>query len=342
MGDEARHEEIAEKYASGEIFRLLDEVCRNAAPIEPLWGHFLFRKAITLVIGDPGVGKTTFGYSLAMNLVTGQQFLDMRAEEPIRCVYFDFESSDALVAARKSRMRENEPVPGFWVFNATDYYINDLTEHIAAHCEREGINLLIVDNQSWAFSTHDENDNAEAIRQMRYLRALANKVNASMLVFHHTSKANLSGTRKGSGAFARARLADLVINLETSEEPGYEKTHIKLSVAKNRMLDDDPIEWYLRKVDGHFEFTDAPISAFTRTNTELFTVQSELIAYMDNCREYRLKELLEAMEAKGYKDKTIRDGLKRLTTLGRLYHRYGHYRVHRSSSQQPLEPEEPF
>ena len=340
----SRAEEIAEAYRSGRMFRTLDTVCREAAPIESLWGHFLFRKAITAIIADPGAGKTTLGYNLALSLVQGEPFLDIPPEEPVRCLYFDFESADALVSARKERITEARITNGFYLYNLTDYYITDLTDCIVEQCRHERINLLVVDNQTWAFPTADENDNSEAAKQMRYLKALATETDTSLLLFHHTSKANLPGIRKGSGAFARARLADLIINLDIPDAEGYEKTHIRWTVAKNRMIDFEPVEWYLRKDEGKFELTDAPISALASPNTKIYRVAHEIKAYMSgNGRSYQLSEIVHAMEARGFHDRTIRDAIDRLKRLGQIEQpTFGYYRPRCGQHQQPLPEGEPF
>ena len=43
------------------LFRTLATIRKNTKPLEPLWGFLLYKKAITSIIGDPGVCKTTMG-----------------------------------------------------------------------------------------------------------------------------------------------------------------------------------------------------------------------------------------------------------------------------------------
>ena len=68
-----------EKKIVGRIFRSIDEIRETAPPLEPLWGFFLFKKAITAFISDPGVGKTSFGYVQTQALCQGKSFLSIHA-----------------------------------------------------------------------------------------------------------------------------------------------------------------------------------------------------------------------------------------------------------------------
>ena len=182
---------IAQLYESGQLFRPIDEIRKTAKPLEPLWGYFLFKRAITLVVGDPGAGKTTLGYGLTKSLCLGEPFLDLLAEEPINALYMDFESADSLVQSRGNLVIGETKVPNFFIYNIPDYYLINIAQTTIQFCKDNAINLIIVDNQTMAFNTRDENDNAEAARQMRFLRTFAIACNAALLVFHHPSKANL-------------------------------------------------------------------------------------------------------------------------------------------------------
>jgi intein/homing endonuclease len=275
------------------------------------------------IANDFIVHNTTFGYGLGMALCRGQEFLDIKPEEPAKLLYMDFESSDSLVSSRASLLT-TERVPNFYVFNVVDYYLVHIYEHMIDFCREKDINLVIVDNQSMAFSTRDENDNAEAIRQMRFLRDLVHKSNVAMIVFHHTSKANLSGTRKGTGAYARARLADVCINLEYPDEE--KKDIVRLSVAKNRLVDEQ-VMWYLKKEDGKFVFTEPPLGASGQpTGTAIYKAQQEILSIVNGQKEFKYEELVSLLSARKVDRHTVGNALKRLVQQGRLYKpKYGYY-----------------
>jgi predicted ATP-dependent serine protease len=306
-----------------EMFRTLAEIRKTAKPLEPLWGFLLFKKAITSIIGDPGVCKTTMGYGLSTSLCNGQSFLDIPPEESIKGLYMDFESSDSLIVSRANLIEVND-VPNFWIYNIVDYYLPNIADMTVRVCQEKGINLIIVDNQSMAFNTRDENDNAEAIRQMKFLRSLTNACNSATIVFHHTSKANMSGTRKGSGAFARARLADICINLDILDEDN--PNIIQFSTVKNRMVD-EKVLWYIKKEKGSFTFTDPPLGFSKQpTSTLLYKAQQEIMTSINGNKEYKFNELVNLLRTKNISDTDTHNALTRLVQQGRLTKpKYGYY-----------------
>ena len=87
-----RRQRALELDAAGKGFKGLDYVRETAEPLVPLWGDWLFRHGITMVVGDPGIAKTTFGYALSMALCRGDRFLGKYADCEVRCLYLDFES----------------------------------------------------------------------------------------------------------------------------------------------------------------------------------------------------------------------------------------------------------
>ena len=309
-----------------DLFRTLETIRRNAKPLEPLWGFLLYKKAITSIIGDPGVCKTTMGYGLATSLCLGKSFLSLVPEEPIKALYLDFESSDSLIVSRANLiLSDATAVPNFYIYNIVDYYLPHIASIAIKFCNEKGINLIIVDNQSMAFSTRDENDNAEAIKQMKLIRSFTNACNASTIVFHHTSKANLTGTRKGSGAFARARLADICVNIDLPDEE-QSPDIIRFAVAKNRMVD-EKVLWYFTKKDGKFTFCEPPLSSSGQpTNTILYKAQEEILDLINGDKIYKHSELINLLKTKSIDENSINNALYRLTQQGRLIKpKYGYY-----------------
>ncbi len=305
------------------IFRTLATIRQQAKPLEPLWGFFLFKKAITSIIGDPGICKTTLGYGWSISLCQGKEFLGIKPDEPVRALYMDFESSDSLIVSRANLLQVPDE-PNFYIYNIVDYYLPQLSEVTIRFCRDKGINLVLIDNQSMAFNTRDENDNAEAIKQMKYIRAFTNAINCATVVFHHTSKANLPGTRKGSGAFARARLADICINIELVDEENPDI--IRFQTVKNRLVD-EKVLWYLKKESGQFLFTEPPLGVSGQpTNTKLYAAQQAILEIVDSHKEYKHSELVELLVKREFDKNTINNAIYRLVQQGRLTKpRYGYF-----------------
>jgi len=308
-----------------ELFRTIDEVRRDAPPLEPLWGDFLFKKAVTSIVGDPGIGKTGLGYGLASALCLQQPFLGIEPEEVINALYLDFESADPLISSRANYIIGEKEIPNLYIYNDIRFFLNQIAKITIDICHEKFINLLIIDNQTSAFNTRDENDNSEAARQMRFVRQITNACNTATLIFHHTSKSNLPGIRKGTGAFARARLADVCINIDYPDEEHSEI--IRWQVPKNRLVDSQPL-WYIKKTGGTFDFTDPPLGVVgrTRVNTIIYKVQQEILALLNNGQQYKRKDILEILSQ--FEPRMVDEGLDRLKRLGRLeMPQYGFYKA---------------
>lgn len=318
-------DEAGEYLKPEELFRKIDKIRKEAPPLQPLWGYFLFKKAITSIVGDPGVCKTSFGYGLSKALCLNRPFLDVAAEEPVNILYMDFESADSLVASRSSLIIGDEEIPNFYIYNRSEYYLPQVAEVTLKFCRSHDINLIFVDNQSMAFNTRDENDNAEAIKQMRFLRSFVDACNVAMVSFHHTSKANLPGTRKGSGAFARARLADICLSLEVPA-PDDAPEVVRLEVSKNRMVD-EKVLWYFKKEEGKFLFSDPPLNVSGKpTNTLIYKAQRSILSFLVCEQPYSIQFINQTIAQDGMSTDVVDKALRRLMQQGRVRRpKYGFY-----------------
>ncbi len=312
------------------LFRTLDDVCANAKPLEPLWGYYLYKKALTSIVSDPGLGKTTLGYGLGIELALGKPFLNIVPEEPVTVLYMDLESSDSLVKSRKILIGCEEIVSNFFVYNIVDFYFPQIALVAKQFCLEHHVNLVFIDNQTTAFNTRDENDNSEAARQMRLIRTWANESNVACVIFHHTSKGNLPGIRKGTGAFARARLADICINLDIPDDNCTDI--IRWEVVKNRLVDEKTL-WYLKKAEGKFLFTEQPLGSMgIQTNTQVYKAQQVILEFMKTDEVYKYNELKANCSKDSIKDEDIDHAIRKLYQQGRLVRpKYGFWQKKGSS-----------
>ena len=328
MSEQDKHK--SETLNPEELFRPLDDVCKDAKPLEPLWGFFLYKKAITSLIADPGAGKTTMGYKMGIQLCRNEPFLGIHPEEPVKCLMMDLESSDALVKSRKILVHGDEASPGMWIYNAVDYYFPQIQQVTCDFVIKHDINLVIMDNQTIAFATHDENDNSEAAKQMKLLRMWVNACNVAMILVHHTSKSNAPGTRKGTGAYARARLADILINLECPDED--QPDIVRWSVSKNRMMDDKPV-WWLKKDEGNFVFVDSPVlTTVKNTGTLIYKAQKSVLEILKGQDEFKFGELVNAAMKDNEKTQMtvdiVNNAIHKLYQSGRIIKpKYGYWRI---------------
>jgi hypothetical protein len=173
----------------------------------------------------------------------------------VKVLYLDFESSPSLILQRADLIDPvNGRTIGFDIWPSSDYTLPEIAPTLIKRAKNEGYNVIIVDNQTTAFNTFDENDNAEAQKQVKQLREIANEADAAILLYHHPNKMLsavidpsmiLPGLNKGSGAGARARLVDLLYNLN--------RTHIKdliqFECCKDRVMGNQgQVQYIMRKL----------------------------------------------------------------------------------------------
>jgi len=232
-------------------------------PNEPVWKPYLYRKALTYVVGDPGIGKTTFGYALAQALGLGEAFMGLKPEKPLNILILDFESSDGLLV--RKGMELGDFPDNVLVLNDAESSMTQLikTGEIEKLYHAMPFDLLLIDNLGMAFNLRDENDNAEAEKHCKELRTIVNTYDCAILLYHHPSKnLEISGTRKGSGAYAWARYCNIHLNMNQIDK---ENGIIEIETAKNRE-DDDQQTRFIQKI-GDSQFVECePPADFRPTN----------------------------------------------------------------------------
>lgn len=252
---EQRRLEAAQLDEDGKGFVTLDFIRKTAEPPTPIWGSYLFRKTVTMIVGDPGIMKTTFGYAMAMSLCRGESFLSQYADTVAKVLYLDFESSPSLIMQRADLIDPKAgETPGFEIWPSSDYTLPELQPLIIKKAQTQDFNIIIIDNQTTAFSTFDENDNAEAGKQIHIVRNIADEANAAVILYHHPNKMlsavidpsmTTPGLNKGSGAGARARLVDILFNLNRTTG----KDLVQLECAKDRIMGNQgEVKYIMRKI----------------------------------------------------------------------------------------------
>ena len=281
--------------------------------IESLWGPFLYPQSLHLLSGDAGLAKTTLGYSLSVSLVRGESFAGFSPPRPLRILYFDLETPELLFREKLYRISENNPPEGLAF--ARDFNVEGALALVKAH----KFDLMIVDTGNEAFDTREEEDNAEANKQMRQLRRLIQETGVAILVFYHMGKnPSAKGVYKLRGASARPAAADIVLNLE---EDGYVRDGlkffevIKLEVVKSRWAEKGKLS--LKKVgDDRFEVTEPRNEQGANQEREAESFILGLLPQEPEVTE--TKEILKLGSARGYTQPTIERALTNLAKSSQI------------------------
>lgn len=312
------------------LFATVDST-EMAPNLEPIWGNWLFRQSVVFEVGDPGISKTTLNYALASQLVNHKPFFGVdghHIEGTMRVLYLDLESSDSLIKSRKNLLGVSQN-PNFLKCNFPNVTLRDLEPYIDKLVEEWGeLSLVFVDPIRMAFNLRNENANAEASRNMKYVRKLADKWGCAVILVHHSTKAELEGVRKGSGAFAWACLSDIVWNFERLGDE-YEPELFKFYIPKSRMIQDDFCVC-VRKGEGGFEVEDFP-SGYQSFGSGIgvYSLQQAVDLMTRGGKEWGPQEIMDSIEKLSFKTTrpTFYKALTALMQLGVMKRTgYGKYR----------------
>jgi archaellum biogenesis ATPase FlaH len=194
---------------------------------EALWGPFLLKGALTLLVGESSAGKTVFLYRLAHALAAGEEFLGIAPPLPLRIGHLDLESPDWV---QKSHLQATGTHENWAVI--PDPSNPPLIDMLAA--EGGEFDLLIIDSLQVYAPVRHEDDNAEANRQMTALVKLARQTKAAVLITCNSGKSDTEEKFKLRGASARIDRADIVVNLDVVKD----NRSLKIVKSRHGFLDE--------------------------------------------------------------------------------------------------------
>lgn len=307
------------------LFRTVDST-DDAPNLEPIWGNWLFKNCVVEQVGEPGISKSSFNYAFISALLNRQPFLGVDGVKALQTsawwiLYLDLESSESLIKARKN-MLDVLPNDKFTYCNYPNGTIMDLEPFIDAEVRKrkelsQDLAMLYVDPMRMAFRLKDENDNAEASSQMKYLRQLSRQWGCVIVLVHHSSKAELGGTRKGSGAYARAALADIIWNFERLGDD-YDPDLFKFHIPKSRYIQDDFCVC-VKKNSGTFEISDFPAGYKAKSmGIKVYTLQQSCVDILEDGYARGPHDIMEDLKKKKNTDVTRQGVHKALTALIQL------------------------
>lgn len=297
--------------------------------------HFLglYEGGLTLLIGETGSGKSSFLYNVAIRAAKGRAYLGVDHAEGNRChvLYIDPENAGNTRSTRLERIAAGRPRR--LVFH--DGQDVDLSK--PAHIERlknfitsRGFNLVIIDPIANLFNTRDENDNAEAARQMRALIGIARATSACIVAVHHSGKNQTD--IYGRGASARLAAADVGILFKSSADDDYDDTYngtsterkdyCRFQIVKNRY--EGRASLYVQ-MDGRDRFTLSDRSEWLRNGPQSgrnrANIDEDILHHLSDGQWHSGTEIKSAMVEEGHKASAVTRALTRLTQAQAIEHR---------------------
>lgn len=201
-----KHGTEAEKYKAKFNPVLSNELQKKEPePFPYLLEGLVPERAITLIAGDTGCGKSLFVLKIADTISRGASLFGQFKTKKTKTLYIDLEMNEEDYIYRTRVLCE--PENGVFISYGTRLKIDDpmnltvLKEFIF----KEGIGLVVFDTLSKIHSSGDENDNSKMTHVMELLLELIEELKITVILIHHHNKnQERTGMGKGRGASAIA------------------------------------------------------------------------------------------------------------------------------------------
>lgn len=154
--------------------------------------NFCAQGMVTVLVGEPGIGKSMIALNAAACAAVGVPFIDMHTK-PRETVIIDAENGPNEMHRRMKALKFFDNVTVADVANF-DFY--DQLYLLEAACEGASKGILILDSLRTIWGG-DENDSKAVTRALTALQQMARNANVAVIVIHHTNKI---GAFRGSGA----------------------------------------------------------------------------------------------------------------------------------------------
>lgn len=206
--------------------------------IDWLWYPYLARGEVTILEGDPGLGKSYLAQMIAMHICDGETLPSpKRRRVQGRVAYFDLENSAGSVTKKRLLSNGAKNLGAFFQEEET-FSVDDLDKLADVFSAIEELSPLLVvfDTVNTYIGGADTHHGAQTQQAFKTFITIARKFNCAVLVLRHLTKSSKGekALYRGQGNIAFAGLARVVITCGMSpDEPGTRAFAVtKINVAK--------------------------------------------------------------------------------------------------------------
>jgi RecA-family ATPase len=212
------------------------EFMAETVGFEWLVGGLLARQTVTMLVADPGLGKSTLMAELSLSLATGRAFLNCPATAPAKVLMLQAEGSRAAFRHRvqTAQLAMGVTEPATWFIQAPHFFDFQIgSRGLERLIKDSGAELAILDTIGY-FARFKEND-AEEWREkvMVPLRKLIDETGVSIILVHHQPKITDANKEAREGRGSGAMLGD-VDHFWKLEKVRDEKDQRELVIRKNK------------------------------------------------------------------------------------------------------------
>lgn len=290
-----------------------------------LWYPYLARRELTILEGDPGLGKSYLAQMVGAAIVDGKKLPVVKAHRPHKgkVVYFDMENSAGTVTKR--RLTDNG------CKNLANYYQEeqpfmiddeDALDAVYDALERVKPSLVVFDTINTYIGKADTYKAAETQQALGEFLAIAKRFDCSVMVLRHLTKSTKEkALYRGQGSIAFTGLARVVMTV--GQHPEDSEVRVMSVTKLNVTRRPDALTFTITALPDTLQLQDRSKFDWGEfvdlTSDDIISVQSamgEKTSSGADCEAFlrdiledgprRVEEVQRAAEARGISMKTLR------------------------------------
>lgn len=214
-------------YEDGEEFEDYKFLSRSMDDVEEenidwIWFPYIARGELTILEGDPGLGKSYLAQMVSKHIVDGERMPSVKRLKPVqgKVAYFDLENSAGSVT--KKRLKHNG------CKNFKDYYQEeepfsvddeDTMEQVFDAIDKMRPTLVVFDTLNTYIGKADTNNAASVTQSFKNFKEIATRYNCAVVVLRHLTKSSKErAIYRGQGSIAFTGLARVVMTVGQSPD----------------------------------------------------------------------------------------------------------------------------
>lgn len=319
----------AHPYAQDDRVATYADVAALVADVSWSWNQWLPNGYATLLVSEPGAGKSYLALWIARIFAQGGNFPDGSpyTGKTGRILWCETESAQSLQLARSADIDLPLefllcPLPN--PLDTVDLCDDGHRRRIEMVARREDVALIVLDSLSGASGKAKENTSEEMRPIVQWLADLARNLNKPLLCTHHFNKIQFTPDTpplsKIRGSSVILQFFRIIIAVDAPDLSNQQRK--RLSVIKSNLaLAPAPLGFEITA--GEILFMPAPDAQ--RPKTALDAAVSFLADYLKTGLKYPQLEIAEAAKKRGIAEKTLMRAKKALGVASRKeYNSFSH------------------
>lgn len=324
--------------------------------IDWIWQPYVAKGEVTILEGDPGLGKSYLAQMLAGAICKGARLPRMNSNRgkvrmkqgPV--IYFDLENSAASVTKPRLRWNGFENMENFWQEEQA-FTLGDEDYHAAMieALDRIKPSMVVFDTINTYIGKTDSNKGVEVTQAMNKFKEIASRYHCSVLVLRHLTKMSRTNPQdaiyRGQGSISFTGAARVVMTVGNHPEFQKHEGERVLCITKmNISVHPMALEFSITSKEGKFSESEFRWGGWTNLTSDeiLSSKKDDKVNTTDDAKEFLeelllegprpKKEVIALAENRSFSQRTIERAAK---NLGVVTTRQGKGRSHTANWELP-------